>query len=383
VIGVSIRLFNWRILKGETRGVEIRARELAAIFGRVPDVCGRLGRSPAICCIERMASMGMPTLRLLSKRRRVFRLRLSIRSSHRASGTKPPVLELHSQFVSLLRRHAPAATGKVVAKRVHGGKVNEIVFDNDNKRGAMDAAMMLQLGEIVDDLTQLPHDEQTGGLVLRGTGVSFCAGLDLDLAKAALNSSEKGVLMSDYMTDVLNRIRDSSYVSVCVINGPAVGGGMELITATDYRLMIDSKRCKIQSVHARIGASPGWGGGTRLCHLLGRQKALRLLGASVALDAKQALAMGLVDGLIEAEPAGSGPSSALESAAHTGTAAALAFLEPWLSDTQSPRSVAGIKYTLAAANGQPSEEEMAVREGEVFYERWYGEDNVRALSKGK
>ena len=335
-----------------------------------------------------MASTGMQSLRLLSMRRRAFGLRLS---SHRASGTKPPVLELHSQFVSLLHHHAPSATGKVVSKRIHGGKVHELVFDNDSKRGAMDAAMMLQLGAIVDDLTQLPHDEQTGGLVLRGTGVSFCAGLDLDLAKAALNSPEKGVLMSDYMTDVLNRIRDSSYVSVCVINGPAVGGGMELITATDYRLMLDLKRCKIQSVHARIGASPGWGGGTRLCHLLGRQTALRLLGASVALDAKQALAMGLVDGLIEAEPAslstttsagGSGSSSASESAAHIGTAAALAFLEPWLSDTQSPRSVAGIKYTLAAADGQ-SPEEMAVREGEVFYERWFGEDNLRALSKGK
>ena len=307
-------------------------------------------------------------MRLLSRLVGRLASRRAFSSSHRVVETRPPLLELHGEFVSLLKQHAPGSTGTVTMQTM--GRVHEIVLANEPKRGAMDARMMLQLGAIIDGLlTQQQSDgvEQTGGIVLRGKGESFCAGLDLSLARAALNTPEKGILMSDYMSDALNRIRDSPYVSVCVINGPAVGGGMELLTATDYRVMLDAPRCKIQSVHARIGASPGWGGASRLAQLVGRRHALRLLGASLALDGKAALAMGLVDALA---PEGGADESR----------PGLDFLQPFVKDSQYARSVAGIKYVLAA-EGAP--EEMAVREGEVFYERWFGDDNRQALDRAQ
>jgi ethylmalonyl-CoA/methylmalonyl-CoA decarboxylase len=294
------------------------------------------------------------------------------------------LLETHEQFVELLRRYDGLSSGCVTMQKK--GRVYDIVLSNDAKRGAMDARMMLQLGEIVDGLTQRSHMEQLGGLVLRGSGASFCAGLDLDLAKSALDSPEKGILMSDYMTDLINRIRDSSYVSVCFINGPAIGGGVELITATDFRIMLDTPRVKLQSVHARIGASPGWGGGARLCQLVGRRKALQLLGASMPLDAPAALAAGLVDALVPPLSATSTTTSSSSSSSETDrdsfvSKAAMDFLEPWVNEKQYPKSVSGIKYLLAG--GTESAEEMAIREQEVFYARWFGPDNKQALGLGE
>jgi enoyl-CoA hydratase/carnithine racemase len=50
-----------------------------------------------------------------------------------------------------------------------------------------------------------------------------------------VNTSEKGLSMSLFMTDAFARLRTSGLISLCLINGPAVGGGSELTTVCDYR----------------------------------------------------------------------------------------------------------------------------------------------------
>jgi enoyl-CoA hydratase/carnithine racemase len=44
-----------------------------------------------------------------------------------------------------------------------------------------------------------------------------------------------GVFMSQFMTDAFTRLRTSGFISVCLINGSAVGGGAEIATVCDYR----------------------------------------------------------------------------------------------------------------------------------------------------
>ena len=91
------------------------------------------------------------------------------------------------------------------------------------------------------------------GMVLCGDQNAFCAGADLLLAKELLNTPEKGVAMSEFMSDALNRLRNYiPLVSVSVLSGPALGGGAEMATATDYRVMGSSSY--VHFVHAKIGA---------------------------------------------------------------------------------------------------------------------------------
>ena len=177
------------------------------------------------------------------------------------------------------------------------------------------------------------------------------------------------------MTDALNRLRGNPAISVSVVNSPALGGGMELITATDYRVMrgLDEKLEMplpfIQSVHARIGASPGWGGAARLVSIIGRQKALHVLGSSKKIHPSHALSIGLVDSLYEVQDN------------ENSTEVGYQFLQPFLSQ-KYPDSVRAMKTIVqnidlhgSSSNGKGVETEMS-----VFKQRWFGKDNRHALN---
>lgn len=86
-------------------------------------------------------------------------------------------------------------------------------------------------------------------------------------------------------------------ISIAAIEGPAIGGGAELSTACDHRIL--SRSAKVQFVHVRMGVSPGWGGGGRLSLLVGRQRALRMIGTAEPLAGQLALETGFADGLAD------------------------------------------------------------------------------------
>ncbi|ETV82952.1 hypothetical protein, variant 2 [Aphanomyces astaci] len=103
--------------------------------------------------------------------------------------------------------------------------------------------------------------------------------------------------MSRVMTHALTRLRRLPFPSVAVVEGAAIGGGAEITTACDFRVL--ARSASIQFVHGRMGVSPGWGGGARLVQLVGRQRALRLLGRTEKVAAADAEVLGLADAVVE------------------------------------------------------------------------------------
>jgi ethylmalonyl-CoA/methylmalonyl-CoA decarboxylase len=89
------------------------------------------------------------------------------------------------------------------------------------------------------------------------------------------------------------RLQQLPMVSVSAIEGHATGGGAELSTATDFRIIASD--AVVHFVQVRNGVSTGWGGGIRLTKLLGRRNALLLIGASKPVDAQAAIRIGLCD----------------------------------------------------------------------------------------
>lgn len=133
-------------------------------------------------------------------------------------------------------------------------KVAEITLNNPAKRNAVTGRMMKDLAEVVDYLTLSVDMKQSDcvAIVLRSAGDEvFSSGADLGLATTLLNSPDNGLLMSQFMTNALNRLRSSGYISVCGITGSALGGGAELITTTDFRIMSSAKNHFIQFIHAK------------------------------------------------------------------------------------------------------------------------------------
>jgi ethylmalonyl-CoA/methylmalonyl-CoA decarboxylase len=269
----------------------------------------------------------------------------------------------HAEFLSLVKGHG---SGDVLLERTARPEIVVLKLANPSRKNAMSGRMMFQLANIVDTIVHMDdsvvtNDERPTGLIVTGEGNIFCAGADFGLAKEVLVTPQLGRAMSLFMTDALNSLRNSNLVSVCLLNGPAVGGGAELSTCTDFRLMAPNAFCRF--IHARMGVSPGWGGISRLHSILGRTNTLKLLGTSLPLPAADAVALGYASAVVQ--------DHAIESA--------IQFLMPFTVDQPFPDAIRCIKRAVVAADSCAPEEARAV-ELDMFSRCWQSDDNQKALS---
>eukprot|EP00756_Hemistasia_phaeocysticola_P063590 Hpha_TRINITY_DN7067_c0_g1::TRINITY_DN7067_c0_g1_i1::g.22975::m.22975/K18426/ECHDC1; ethylmalonyl-CoA/methylmalonyl-CoA decarboxylase len=163
-------------------------------------------------------------------------------------------------------------------------------LDNVDDRNCMTAQMMVEMEDCVREINQHP---ECVAVVIRGSGLHFCSGAALALAKEHLLSAERGLIMCRYMQTLLLELHNLPCITVAAIEGGAVGGGAELATAADFRIVSESGR--IHFVHTHMGLSTGWGGGTRLTKLVGRRAAILLLCSGKPCYPNDAISFGLAD----------------------------------------------------------------------------------------
>ena len=126
---------------------------------------------------------------------------------------------------------------------------------------------------------------------------AFVSGGDLqELAQAP--GKEDGLRLSEVMTHALDQLAQLPLPVLCAINGDAVGGGCEIVTACDLRLMARHARLRFGQV--QVGLSTGWGGGRRLVAQIGQSRATDLLLTGRPVDAAEAHALGLVQRVVDA-----------------------------------------------------------------------------------
>ncbi|XP_077546179.1 ethylmalonyl-CoA decarboxylase-like [Haemaphysalis longicornis] len=180
-----------------------------------------------------------------------------------------------------------------LTKDDHTG-IAELQFSNPSKRNSFSGEMMVKLHDAV---TELRSWKEGKGLVFHsGGGSVFCSGGDLDMMKA-LNTPEQGAQMATIMHAALMGLRDLPLISVALVEGRALGGGAELTTACDFRILVPG--AEIQFVQVRMGLIPGWGGITRLVRLLGPSEALKLISSGRKISAEEALELGLADDILQ------------------------------------------------------------------------------------
>lgn len=82
-----------------------------------------------------------------------------------------------------------------------------------------------------------------------------------------------------FALQVTNDLKNLEGVSFSAIDGAAFGGGAELATSTDFRVLGNEAgvHSRIKFMQAMMGVTTGWGGGTRLVELVGKEVALKLL----------------------------------------------------------------------------------------------------------
>ena len=153
--------------------------------------------------------------------------------------------------------------------------------------------------ELFDAFTEVGRmDDATVVVIASALEKAFVAGADIkEMASMDRAASEA---FSKLLQDACNLLPRMKKVVIAAINGHALGGGCELAMACDYRLMKKGKAL-IGLPEATLGILPGAGGTQRLPRLVGLSKAMDILLRGKAMGPEEALAIGLVDRLIEPE----------------------------------------------------------------------------------
>lgn len=169
------------------------------------------------------------------------------------------------------------------------GAVAEIVLDRPAKLNAMTPAMALALQRVC---CRVDADARVRVAILRGAGErAFCAGSDL-------NALDEYRDVYDFRNRVeyATQIRNLRKPCIAAIRGWALGGGLELALAADIRIAAESARFGAPEVG--LGWVGAGGASQMLPRLMGYGKAMYLLLQGEPIDARQALAWGLVEEVV-------------------------------------------------------------------------------------
>jgi enoyl-CoA hydratase/carnithine racemase len=129
-------------------------------------------------------------------------------------------------------------------------------------------------------------------VIITGAGEkAFCAGADLKERATLTQDQVKQFIVT--IRNLLTAIQNLKMPVISAVNGIALGGGTEIALASDIRIASDTAVMGL--TETRLAIIPGGGGTQRLPRIIGVSKAKELIFTGRRVDAKEALAIGLVN----------------------------------------------------------------------------------------
>lgn len=165
----------------------------------------------------------------------------------------------------------------------HTDGILTFTINREDKRNAVNDEVMDGFKEVVNYI----HTHQdVRFLVITGAGEkAFCSGGDLSEFHK-LHTEQEAFGMLSKMGRILYDIATLPVPTIALINGAAVGGGCEIATACDFRLVAKSAKCGF--IQGTLGITSGWGGGTYLMESgLKQDFALKMLVDSCTYEAER------------------------------------------------------------------------------------------------
>jgi len=159
-------------------------------------------------------------------------------------------------------------------------------------------ALSTQMGrELLDVWSKLRADEALRCVILRGEGKHFQAGADL---KERNGMTDEAWADQHRLFEAMIRAQLACPVPViAAVQGAAMGGGCEMTLAADFAYAAEGARFGLPE--AGLGILPGLGGTQLLTRAVGPRRAIELLTTAAPFTADQALAWGLVSGVVPAD----------------------------------------------------------------------------------
>ncbi len=175
---------------------------------------------------------------------------------------------------------------------------------------ALNETLVAQLGAALDELNAR---EDVSTIILEGAGKAFVAGADVKFFVDKIRADAISDIydFTAFGHEVLGKLENSDKITIALTTGLALGGGLELALACDYR--IGTRRTQFRFPETSIGIYPGLGGTQRTPRICGIEAARFAILAGNFLDAGSAAALGLLTHLVEVSDVASTVDELVES----------------------------------------------------------------------
>jgi enoyl-CoA hydratase/3-hydroxyacyl-CoA dehydrogenase len=174
----------------------------------------------------------------------------------------------------------------IIVKKEEG--IGWITLNRPHRLNTMTIDMM---NEFISALNDFESDKEVKCIVVTGAGEkAFSAGADVTSFTGVTPSMAVDASMKGH--ELTARIEGIGKPVIACINGYALGGGLEVSLACDFR--IASESAQVGPTEIKLGLIPGWGGTQRLTRIVGLAKAKELVMLGDRITAEQALKIGLV-----------------------------------------------------------------------------------------
>lgn len=150
------------------------------------------------------------------------------------------------------------------------------------------------LDRMNDAIATIEASPDVSVVIVASSGKAFCAGADLRLMADRFdteNGRDQMIPFVRRIQETYERLEKLDAVSIAMINGAAMGGGLELALACDLRVISDS--AKVGLPEARLGLLPGAGGTQRMTLKCGDAVARRLILGAEIVDGALARELGV------------------------------------------------------------------------------------------
>ncbi len=188
--------------------------------------------------------------------------------------------------------------GQSIQVTKYEGGIAELCFDS--KTDSVNKFDLKTVTELAEATKAITADGGIKGLLITSGKEVFIVGADITEFGKNFQGSEEDIAKWAFEANhIFNAIEDLPFPSVTAINGIALGGGLEMSLATDYRLMSDKAQVGLPEV--KLGIIPGFGGTVRLPRLIGADNAIEWIAGGEQHKADAALKVRAVDGVVAGE----------------------------------------------------------------------------------
>ncbi|WP_237389356.1 enoyl-CoA hydratase-related protein [Companilactobacillus zhachilii] len=165
-----------------------------------------------------------------------------------------------------------------------------LTINRPKSLNALNSATLVDIGDALDVVKK--NEDAIKVLIVTGSGDrSFVAGADISQMRD-MNPIEAAEL-SKLAHNSFGKIENLKQFTIAAVNGFCLGGGLELASSCDMRIV--SEKAKFGQPEVTLGIVPGFGGTQRLTRLVGRGKAKEMIATGTMIKADEAYRVGIAD----------------------------------------------------------------------------------------